>query len=177
VPDGEKEKQTVDISALPLDIIRKVRLIGGIEPLKELRETLLRLRSHSGPALRTTGPETVTLCTVVSIEVCRSIEVAREFSMFVKSQLEVAEAGEQLLRLCRRVALSRFYDFYALAQENPSLFLRDRKTRREKSGPSSDGITREQAPRRSTQVKEFIIDLLFPHTVSTAETAVITGEK
>jgi len=77
VPDREKEKQAVDISALPLDIIRKVRLIGGIEPLKELKETLLRLRSYSGPALRTIGPETAILCTGVSIEVYRSIEVAR----------------------------------------------------------------------------------------------------
>ena len=111
------------------------------------------------------------------IEARRSHDVARALSN-LRDELEVTELGEQLCRFRKRIALSRFYDFYDKAQANPSAFLpQDPRTVRETSILSSNNGTLKQAPRLSSVVLSHIVDLMFPNTVPTHEEVMTASDE
>ena len=105
--DEGRSTHVVEASALPHDVVSRVSRTGGIEVLKELRETLFRLRAHSGRGLQDPSPKTATLCNRGPLDTSRSFQVAHTLSL-LRVELEVTEVGEQLCRFCRRIALSAF---------------------------------------------------------------------
>lgn len=73
---------------------------------------------------------------------------------------------EKLCRFRKRVALSRFYDFYGMAQKNPTRFLsRDNLAIRERKRSSADSTTRKHTLRKASLVLSRIVDLRFPDTI------------
>lgn len=110
------------VGIVPPDIVSKISRVGSVELLEELRGNLFCLRAGVRRKPLTPNHETRALCIRDSFEEHRSGEVARVLSN-LRDELEVAEMGEQLCRFRKRVALSRFYDFYEMAQEYPSYFL------------------------------------------------------
>jgi uncharacterized protein YukE len=98
----------------------------------------------------------------------------------LKQELEITDAGEQLFRLRKRVALAQFYDVYTNAQANPRTFLskgRDAKLsvdtltaigkrkRKRKRKSSFGGDSGGRRHRLSTLVQNRIIDVMFPDTL------------
>lgn len=117
VSDEGGNNRAADV--IPPDIVSKISRVGSVEVLEELRGNLFRLRAGARRKPLTPNHETRVLCARDSLETHRSDDVARALSN-LRDELEVAEMGEQLCRFRKRVALSRFYDFYEMAQENPS---------------------------------------------------------
>lgn len=91
----------------------------------------------------------------------------------LRNELEVTEIGEQMYRFRKRLALSRFFDLYEFAQENPLFFLQeDSKTIQE----FSRNVTSKRASRRDSRVLNRIVDLMFPNTAHTNGNTATTGE-
>lgn len=77
-------------------------------------------------------------------------------------------------KFLRRLALSRFFDLYDIAQKNPLSFLpEDAETIQE----SSRNITSKHAPQLDSRVLNRIVDLMFPSTAYMNENTVTAGEK
>lgn len=174
VPDEGGNGHAVGV--VPPDIVSKINRVGSVEVLEELRGDLFRLCAGARQKPLTPNHETRVLCVRDSLKTHRSDEVARALSN-LRDELEVAEMGEQLCRFRKRVALSRFYDFYDMAQENPSHFLsRDHLVRRDTRRSLAHNTTRRQTPRMASLVLDRIVDMMFPDTVLDHED-VVTASK
>ena len=156
---GGRIAHALEVSALPRDLVSKVSRIGSVEVLKDLRETLFRLRTHPGRS----SPSSNDMMT--ALDTSRSLLAARALSI-LRVELEVAEMGEQLHRFRKRIAVSRFFDLYELLQANPSLIL---PLDPETIGETSPDITSKQAPRLSSQVLNRVADLTFLNTAHVNE--------
>lgn len=163
VPDEGGNGHAVGV--VPPDIVSKINRVGSVKVLEELRGDLFRLRAGARQKPLTPNYETRVLCVRDSLKTHRSDEVARALSN-IRDELEVAEIGEQLYRFRKRVALSYFYDFYEIAQENPSHFLsRDYLARRDTKRSLAYNIIRRQTPRIASLVLNRIVDMIFSDTV------------
>ena len=148
---GGRNAPALDESTLPHNLVNQVSCIASVEDLKDSRETLLRLRAHPTQGLLIPNNTTAALTTSYSLQAIRALSILRD-------ELEVSEMAEQLHRFRKRTALSGFFDFYELAQANPSLII-DRGP--EPIGESSPDIASKQAPRLTSRVLDRIADLMF----------------
>ena len=170
--ESDEGRDSCAAGVIPPDIVNKINCVGSVEVLEGLKGNLSRLRAGALQKPLNPNHETRVLCVRNSLETHRSNEVARALSN-LRAELEVAEMGEQLCRFRKRVALSRFYDFYAMAQENPTRFLsQDHGANRKVGRSSADNTTRGQAPRKASLVMSRIVDLMFPDTILDHEAAV-----
>lgn len=120
--------------------------------------------------------ETGTLYVGDSLETRRLYKVARALSS-LRNELEDTEMGEQICRFHKRIALSRFYDFYEMAKEHPSCLLAQGPSMIEGTNrPSADDPIRKQAPRLASVVLNRIVDLMFSNTVLTSKDAITTSK-
>lgn len=94
---GGRIAHALEVSALPRDLVSKVSRIGSVEVLKDLRETLFRLRTHPGRGSLSSNDMTA------APDTSRSLLAARALSM-LRVELEVTEMGEQLHRFRKRIA-------------------------------------------------------------------------
>ena len=156
---GSRTAYAFKVPALPRDLVSKVSRIGGVEVLKDLRETLFRLRTHPGRSSPSSND------VMAALDTSRSLLVARALSI-LRVELEVTEMGEQLHRFRKRIAVSRFFDLYELLQANPSLIL---PLDPETMGETSLDVTSKQAPRLSSQVLNRVADLMFLNTAHVKE--------
>ena len=145
--------------------MRKINQIGSAEVLEELRGNLTHLRAGAGQHKRGRTLATELHCIGDSRETNRSHEITQALTN-LRHELEITEMGEQLCKFRKRIALSCFYDFYEMAQKNPSSCLvLDPLKAKEIRMISVDGVTRKQAPRQASVVLSRIVDLMFPSTV------------
>ena len=101
-------------------------------------------------------------------ERCSNLQTLRE-------ELETSNAGEQLYRLRRRVALVQFYDEYTSAQADPHAFLYPGQNKelsvtsfgvmRKRKRGSSSHTAKRCGSKLSTLVHNRIVDLMFPGLV------------
>ena len=163
--ESDEGRDNCAAGVIPPDIVNKINRVGSVEVLEELKGNLSRLRAGAHQKPLTPNHETRVLCVRNSLETHRSNEVTRALSN-LRAELEVAEMGEQLCRFRKRVALSRFYDFYEMAQENPTRLLsQDHVAIRKMGRSSADNTTRRPAPRKASLVLNRIVDLMFPDTI------------
>ena len=167
------DEGAVKVSAVPPDLLSKLRLIGSVEVLRDLKYTLFRLRSHPSQSSLIRSHGTGTPRTSGSHDTLRSIQTAQILSM-LRNELEVTGIGEQLYRSRKRFALSQFFDFYEFAQKNPLFFLQEGS---ETIQDSSRNVTSKQALRLNSRVLNRIAILMFPNTAHTDEDAATAGEK
>lgn len=159
------DEEAGEASVIPPGLLSKLSLIGSAEVLKDLKHTLFRLRSHPSEGSLIPAHRTDTICTSDSHNTLRSLQTAQVFLM-LRNELEVTEIGEQMYKFRKRLALSRFFDLYDVAQKNPLSFLEeDAETIQE----SSRNMT-SNAPRLDSRVLNRIVDLMFPTTAHTSET-------
>lgn len=162
------QPQTSDEASLPPGLVRKLGLIGGIEVMRDLRQTLLRLRSYSSQDLLNPSYVTSAPYNGAAFDTPCSLETARMLSM-LRNELELSEIGEQLHKFRKRLAQSRFLDFYLLAQRYPESFLQ--WTAQTTEGPSRNEISKQGFGMKS-RVLHRIVDLMFPDTAHTDEDTV-----
>ena len=171
------DAHAVEAAGLPNHILNKVNLIGGVQVLKDLRDTVIRLRARAGQKLLTSNHEQHALSTRSPPDTPPLFQLAQVLP-HLRQELEATELGELLCRFRKRIALSRFYDFYAKAQDNPYTFLSRKSPITRKNGRQSpNNLIREQNPRLATLVQSRIVDLMFSTTVLTNEGVITAGQK
>lgn len=163
------DEGTVEISAVPPDLLAKLNLIGGVEVLRDLKHTLFSLRSHPSQDLLVPNHGSGTPCISGSPDMLSSLQTAPLLSL-LRTELEVTEVGEQLYRFCKRLALSQFFELYEIAQRKPLSFLLQEDS--EMIQESSSNVTSKKAPRLDSRVLNRILDLMFPSTAHTKEDTV-----
>ena len=156
---GGRIAHALEVSALPCDLVSKVSRIGGVEVLKDSRETLFHLRTHPGRNSLSSNDM------MAALDTSRLLLAARALSI-LRVELEVTEMGEQLHRFRKRIAVSRLFDLYELLQANPSLIL---PLDPETMGETSPDVTSKQASRLSSQVLNRVVDLMFLNTAHVKE--------
>ena len=97
----------MEVSTLPRNLVNKVSRIGGVEVLKDLRETLFRLRTY--PGRNSLSSNNI----MAALNISRSLLAARVLSI-LRVELEVIEIGEHLHRFRKRIAIFYFFAFYEL---------------------------------------------------------------
>ena len=103
----------------------------------------MRFRADAGQQTLGQTHATEVLCIGDSLEMNRSHEITQALTK-LRHELEVTELGEQLFKFCKRIALSHFYDFYEMAQKDPSSYLvLDSLKTKETRNSSTDGVTRK----------------------------------
>lgn len=142
---GGGDARPVKVAELPDDILSQVNRIGDVEVLQELRHTFVRLPTLAGQKSSTLTHEDRALSSRSSPNTPRLFQLSQVLSSF-REELEVSEVGEQLCRFRKKIALSRFYDFYVKAQECPHYFLSQKPDMmRNKRGRSSRYVVCKRA--------------------------------
>ena len=118
------DEEAGQASVIPPGLLGKLSLIGSAEVLRDLKYTLFRLRSHPSEGSLISTHRIDTICTSDLHNTLRSFQTAQVFLM-LRNELEVTEIGEQIYKFRKRLALSRFFDLYDMAQKNPSSFLEE----------------------------------------------------
>jgi hypothetical protein len=162
------DEAAVEVSAIQPGLVYKLGLIGGIEVIRDLRQTLFRLRSYSSQDLLIPSCMTSTPYISALFDTPLSLQTAQILSM-LRNELEITEIGEQLYRFRKRLAQSRFFEFYEVAQKHPEPFLQ--ATSQTTEGPSRN-VMSKQASRLKSRVLNRIVDLMFPDTAYTDEDTV-----
>lgn len=155
--------EVMEVSCISPDLVSKLCLIGGVEVLRDLKHTLFLLRSHRSQDLLISSCVTDTPSISASFDKLLSLRTIQIVSI-LRNELNVAEIGEQLYRFRKRLAQSRFFEFYEMAQKYPELFL---KTNPETTEKCSRNTTSIQVSRLKSRVLNRIVDLMFPNTVYT----------
>ena len=160
----------VEVPAIPPELVRKLGLVGGMDVLRDLRHTLSHLRSHRSQDLLI--PSCVTGAPSISASFDRllSLRTAQIVSM-LRNELDITEIGEQLFRFRKRLAQSRFFEFYVMAQKHRELFL---QANPETTETLSRNVMSKQASRPKSRVFNRVVDLMFPDTAHTDEDTVAT---
>ncbi|ERF68058.1 hypothetical protein EPUS_09458 [Endocarpon pusillum Z07020] len=97
----------------------------------------------------------------------------------LREELEISNAGEQLYRLRRRVALAQFYNDYTHAQADPYAFLyperneelslESLKPTRKRKRTSWSNVAKRRRVRLSTLIHNRVVDLMFPGLILSDE--------
>jgi hypothetical protein len=116
------DEAAVEVSAIQPGLAHKLGLISGIEVMRDLRQTLFRLRSYSSQDLLILSCMTSTPYISALFDILLSLQTAQILSM-LRNELEITEIGEQLYRFRKRLTQSRFFEFYEIAQKHPEPFL------------------------------------------------------
>ena len=135
-------KGAVKVPTTQSSLVSKLSLIGGVEVLRDLRHTLLHLSPHSSHNSLVPNQDTGLPSTSGPLDKLLSLRSTQVLSI-LRTELEASEAGEQLHRFRKRIALSSFFEFYEGAQDNALSFLHRDLTMRE----LSHNITSNQSPR------------------------------
>ena len=162
------DKAAVEVPVIPPGLVHKRGLIGGIKVMRDLRQTLFRLRSRSSQDLLSPSCVTSTPYIGASFNTPLSLQTAQMLSM-LRNELELTEIGEQLYRFRKRLAQSQFFEFYELAQKHPEPYLEVSSVTTE---PPSRNMISKQASRLKSRVLNRIVDLMFPNTAYTDEDTV-----
>ena len=140
--------------------------------MRDLKQALFRLRSHGSQDLLITSCVTSAPYNSAAFDTPSSLETAQMLTM-LRNELELSEIGEQLHKFRKRLAQSRFLDFYLLAQKHPESFLQANAETTE--GPSRNGMTKQGFGMKS-RVLNRIVDLMFPDTAhADADTVAADG--
>ena len=158
VQPHRSDEKASEVSGLLSDLLDKLSLIGNTEVLRDLKHTLYRLRSHPCQSSLVPHRRIETLPTGAANDTLRSLQTAQILST-LRNELEVTEIGEQMCRFRKRLALSHFFDVYEFVQNSPSSFLQGHSTTRQETPGHT---TSKQAPRKSSQVLNCIVEIMFP---------------
>jgi len=96
------------------------------------------------------------------------LHTAQMLSM-LRNELEIAEIGEQLYRIRKRLAQSWFVEFNQVAQKHPEPFL---QVISERAEVTSRNVMSKQASRSNSRVLNRGVDLMFANTAHTDEDTV-----
>ena len=114
-----------------------------------------------------------TLLTGAADDTLRSLQIAQILST-LRNELDVTKIREQMCRSRKRLALSQFFDVYEFAQNSPSSFLQDHSTTRQETPGHTIS---KQAPRKSLQVLNCIVEIMFPYTAHRNEATIPAGPR
>lgn len=136
--------------------------------MRDLRKALFRLRSHGSQDLLIPSCVTSAPYNGAALNTPSSLKTAQMLTM-LRNELELSKIGEQLHKFRKRLAQSRFLDFYLLAQKHPESFLQ--ATAQTTEGPSRNEMSKQSFGMKS-RVLHRIVDLMFPDTAHTDEDTV-----
>ena len=162
--------EVTEVSCISPDLVSKLCLIGGVEVLRDLKHTLFLLRRRRSQDLLTPSYVAGAPSISASFDRLLSLRTAQIVSI-LRNELDVTEIGEQLYRFRKRLAQSRFFEFYVMAQKYPELFL---ETNPETTETLSRNLMSKQASRPKSRVFNRVVDLMFPNTAHTDEDTVAT---
>ena len=163
--------EVMEVSCISPDLVSKLCLIGGVEVLRDLKHTLFLLRSYRSQDLLIPSCITDTPGISASFDKLLSLRTTQIVSI-LRNELDVTEIGEQLYKFRKRLAQSRFFELYEMAQKYPELFL---KTNLETTEKGSRGMTFIQVSRLKSRVLDRIVDLIFPDLVYADDNTVTEG--
>ena len=158
----------IKVSYISPDLVSKLCLIGGVEVLRDLKQTLSLLRSYRSQdqlILRRMTDAPSISASFDMLSLYRTFQIVS----ILRNELDVVRIGEQLYRFRKRLAQSRFFEFYQIAQNYPELFL---KTSLETTGKGYQSTTSSQVSRLRSRVLNRIVDLTFPDIVYTDDDTV-----